>query len=182
MLYAFLGLIIVIVVLLIGSYNGLIRLRQQVKEAFSTMDVYLKKRYDLIPNIVETVKGYAAHEQETLQKVIAARQQGLSASSLEEIKQSNNAITQGLRQLFALSENYPDLKANTNFLALQEQLSQIEGEIAQSRKYYNAVVRTFNTRCEVFPTVIIANSFGFMKEEYYLIDNDDQRENVTVAF
>ncbi len=180
--YVAIGVIAVLVLFFIGSYNGFVRLRQRTREAFSTMDVYLKQRYDLIPNIVETVKGYAAHEKETLERVVQARNQAVSAKNIEDIQESNDMLTAGLRQIFALAESYPDLKANTNFLDLQNQLSRVEGEIAQSRKYYNAVVREFNTRCEVFPHVLIANMFNFSKELYFEVEDASQRENVRVSF
>ena len=180
-MYIGLGVIALLVLFFMGSYNGFVRLLQKVEEAFSTMDVYLKKRYDLIPNIVETVKGYAKHEQETLEKVIKARNAGLTASTVEEIQDSNNIITAGLRQLFALSESYPELKANENFLALQSELTGLEDEIAQSRKYYNAVVRIYNTRCAVLPHNIIASLFNFVKRPYFQVD-DTERQNVQVRF
>jgi LemA protein len=182
MVYVAIGIVAVVVLFFVTSYNGFVRLRQRTREAFSTMDVYLKQRYDLIPNIVETVKGYASHEKETLERVVQARNRAVNAQSMEDIRESNDMLTAGLRQIFALSESYPDLKANTNFLDLQNQLSRVEGEIAQSRKYYNAVVREYNTRCEVFPHVLVAGLFNFSKEMYFEVDDATQRENVRVSF
>ena len=146
-----LAVVVIIVLWFIASYNGFIRLRNMVREAFSTMDVYMKKRYDLIPNLVETVKGYASHESSTFEKVISARNAAASAKSIEARVEGENALSGTLKSLFALAEAYPDLKANTNFLDLQKQLQLVETDIASSRKYYNAVVRDFNTKTEVFP-------------------------------
>jgi LemA protein len=163
------------------TYNSFIHLRNTVQEAFSTMDVYLKKRVDLIPNLVETVKGYASHEKETFQSVIEARNRVMQASSPSEREASENALTGTLKSLFALSENYPELKADTQFLDLQKQLQKIEEDIAQSRKYYNAVVRTFNTKVQSFPSNLIAGIFGFKEEAYFTIE-ESERENVRVSF
>jgi LemA protein len=145
------------------------------------MDVYLKKRYDLIPNLVETVKGYASHEKDTLEKVIAARNMAASATSVEDKMAGENALTGTLKTLFAVAESYPDLKANQNFMDLQKQLQSLEGEIAQSRKYYNGVVKQYNTKTEIFPSNIIAGIFGFVKAPYFEIE-EGERENVKVSF
>lgn len=181
-LYIGIGLVAIIALFFIISYNSFVRFRQRIREAFSTMDVYLKQRYDLIPNLVETVKGYASHEKETFERVVQARNRAMEAESIDEVRESNNMLTEGLRQLFALSESYPELKANTNFLDLQKQLARVEGEIAQSRKYYNAVVREYNTRREVFPHVLIASLFNFYQEPYFEVEDASQRENVRVSF
>ncbi len=173
--------IIVIVAMVIGTYNGLIKLKNSVEEAFSTMDVYLKKRHDLIPNLVETVKGYATHEKETLEKVIQARNMATQSKSPEESIQNENMLTGTLRSLFAISENYPDLKANANFLDLQNQLKVVENDIASSRKYYNGVVKAFNIKIESFPSNIIAGMFHFTKRPMFEIEEGD-RENVQVQF
>lgn len=165
----------------ISSYNGLVRLRNQVKEAFSTMDVYLKKRFDLIPNLVATVKGYAKHESETLEKVIQARNAGTHASQTEKLEDEKQ-ISGAVRQIFALAENYPDLKANTNFVDLQGKLNSIEEDIANSRKYYNAVVKKFNDKCMTIPTNIIANLFRFEPEKMFEVDEENERKNVKVNF
>ncbi len=182
MLYIVGGLLLLVVLFFVGSYNGFIRLRNMVQEAFSTMDVYLKKRYDLIPNLVNTVKGYATHEKETFTAVIEARNQAMSATTREGIKAGNDALSSTLGRLFALSESYPELKANQNFLELMDELQVVEGEIAESRKYYNAIVRQFNTRCEVIPHSIVASIFGFVKEPFFEVEDAGERRNVEVNF
>ena len=178
------GLIIIVVIAIafVVMYNGFIRLKNQCDEAFATMDVYLKKRYDLIPNLVETVKGYAAHEKETLQGVIEARNMAAGAATVEEKAAGEKALAGNLRGLFAIAENYPDLKANTTFLDLQNQLKAIEDDIANSRKYFNAVIREFNTKCEAFPTNLIASMFHFEKKAMFEVESDVERENVKVSF
>ena len=166
----------------IGGYNGFIKKKNLVEEAFATMDVYLKKRYDIIPNLVSTVKGYAKHEKETLENVVSARNAAANAATQAERVAGEGAIESALGRLFALAENYPDLKANAQFLDLQSQLSSIEGEIAQSRKYYNAVVKIFNTRCELFPSSILAALFGFKRYDMFEVSSAEERENVKVSF
>lgn len=175
------GILVLVGIYVFSSYNGFIKIRNAVEEAFSTMDVYLKKRYDLIPNLVETVKGYTTHEQETFQKVVEARSNAMNASTIEERQASENMLTGTLKSLFALSENYPELKADTQFLDLQQQLQKVEEDIAQSRKYYNAVVKTLNTKVESFPSNIVAKIFGFERATYFVID-ETERENVQVQF
>lgn len=165
----------------IMSYNFLVKKKMKVEESFSTMDVYLKKRFDLIPNLVSTVKGYAKHETETLENVIAARNSGMTRTTLEKIQDENN-ISGALRQIFALSESYPDLKSNVNFMNLMEQLKSVEGDIANSRKYYNAVVKEYNTSIMTVPTNIIAGIFHFDKQEMFAVDVADERKNVSVNF
>ena len=176
------GVVALIVIWIIGSYNGFVKLKNAIEEAFSTMDVYLKKRYDLIPNLVETVKGYAKHEKETLESVIQARNMAAGAKTLEDKVAGENMLAGTLKSLFAVAESYPDLKANTNFMDLQEQLQRLEDEIASSRKYYNAVVKTYNTKREVFPSVIIASLFKFAKKPLFEVASADERENVQVQF
>ncbi|MHB1314486.1 MAG: LemA family protein [Christensenellales bacterium] len=175
------GIIVLIALWFMVSYNGFIRLRNTIEEAFSTMDVYMKKRYDLVPNLVETVKGYAKHETETFEKVVAARNMAANAATPQDKIAGENMLTGTLRSLFALAESYPELKANQNFLDLQSQLSVIENDIASSRKYYNAVVREYNTKREAFPSAIVANMFRFEKKEMFEIAAE-QRENVKVQF
>ncbi|MEI6131358.1 MAG: LemA family protein [Bacillota bacterium] len=180
-------IIVIIVVVVLGlwfaaSYNGFITLKNKVEEAFATMDVYLKKRYDLIPNLVETVKGYASHESETLNKVVQARNMASGASTIEDKQKLEGDFASTLKSLFAVVENYPNLKADAQFLNLQAQLSDIEGEIANARKYYNAVVKTFNTLCQSFPSVLIAGIFGFTVKPYFEVDEDAERKNVKVSF
>ncbi|MGI6664291.1 MAG: LemA family protein [Christensenellaceae bacterium] len=176
------ALVIIIALWLISSYNRFVKGRNKAEEAFSTMDVYLKKRFDLIPNVVETVKGYAGHEQETLEKVIQARQGISSAATEEERLAQENQLTGTLRTLFAVAEAYPDLKANTNFMNLQNQLTSIENDIANARKYYNAVVRDFNTSIESFPSNLIAGMFRFKRLTPYEVSSTEERENVKVQF
>lgn len=174
--------IAVIVVAVIGMYNGFIKLKNNCEEAFATMDVYLKKRYDLIPNLVETVKGYAAHEKETLTKVIEARNMAQGAATVEDKIAGENQLQGTLKSLFAIAENYPDLKANQNFLDLQNQLKKVEEDIANSRKYYNAVVKQFNVKCEAFPSNIIAGIFKFEKKAMFEVESAEERQNVKVSF
>lgn len=180
--FALIGLVIILIIWVIGAYNGFVKLRNKVEEAFSTMDVYLKKRYDLIPNIVETVKGYAKHEAQTLQNVIEARNMAASATTTEGRVEGENALQSTLKSLFAIAEAYPDLKANQNFISLQAQLTEMEGEIANARKYYNAIVKTFNTKVEMFPSNIIAKIFNFTRKTLFVVDEEAQRQNVSVQF
>lgn len=176
------GIVLLLIIWVTAAYNGFVRLKNSIEEAFSTMDVYLKKRYDLIPNLVETVKGYATHERETLENVIAARNMAASATTLEGRLEGENVLQSTLKSLFAVAEAYPDLKASTNFLELQGDLRLIESEIANSRKYYNAVVKTYNTKREVFPSVIIAGLFKFDKKPLFEVSEQVERENVNVKF
>ena len=176
------GIIVVLIIIFVVMYNGFIRLKNNCDEAFATMDVYLKKRYDLIPNLVEAVKGYAAHEKETLERVVAARNMAQGASTPEE-KAAGESMLQGtLKSLFAVAESYPDLKANQNFMDLQGQLKAVEEDIANSRKYYNAVVKQFNTKCEVFPSNLIAGIFHFEKKPMFEVEAQEERQNVKVSF
>jgi LemA protein len=178
-------IIVVVVVLLaiyvIAQYNGLVRLKNRVDGAWAQIDVQLKRRYDLIPNLVETVKGYASHERETLEAVISARNMAVSASGPAEQAQSENVLTGALKNLFALSEAYPDLKANQNFLSLQEELTGTEGRIAYARQYYNDSVLSYNTKIQTFPATVFAGMFNFTPREYFEAD-DQSRGNVTVQF
>lgn len=182
MTYGLIGIVALIAIFLIVSYNRFIKLRNIVKEAFSTMDVVLKKRFDLIPNLVETVKGYSLHEKETLEGVINARNKVFSATTDEEKLASESLLSQSLKNLFALSESYPDLKANENFLSLQETLENIETEIASSRKYYNGAVRIYNTALEVFPSNLIAKLFSFKKEPLFELEDVSERKAIKVSF
>lgn len=172
----------VLVIWVIAAYNGFVKLRNMVEEAFATMDVYLKKRYDLIPNLVETVKGYATHESGTLEKVVQARNMAAGATNIEDKIQGENALQGTLKSLFAIAESYPDLKANTNFLDLQSQLQRIEDEIANSRKYYNAIVKEFNTKTEMFPSNLIAGMFHFVRKPLFEVQDETERQNVKVQF
>jgi len=181
------GIILAVVVAVVAiwavsGYNGFIKGKNTVEEAFATMDVYLKKRYDLIPNLVETVKGYAKHESETLSRVIEARNMAAGATSVEDKVQGETMLTGTLKSLFAVAENYPDLKANANFLDLQNQLKSLEEDIANARKYYNAVVKQFNNRCEMFPSNILAGMFHFERKPMFEVDAEEERQNVKVEF
>jgi len=162
------AIIVIIAFAAVGIYNGLIKLRNTSEQAWSDVDVQLKRRYDLIPNLVETVKGYASHEKETFEKVVQARNQAMGASSPGEKAQAENFLQSTLKSLFALAEAYPELKANQNFLDLQDELSNIEEQIQLARRYYNAVVRDLNTKIESVPSNIVANMFHFEKREYSL--------------
>lgn len=167
---------------LIVTYNGLITSRNRVDEAWSDIDVQLKRRYDLIPNLVSTVKGYAAHEAGTLEKVITARNAAMSAAGPHDKAEAENMLSGTLKSLFALSENYPDLKANTNFLNLQQELTDTENKVLASRRFYNGNVRDFNTKLQVFPTNLIASALGFTKREFFEVDSPEERKNVQVSF
>lgn len=177
--------VLVIVVLLIlwviSSYNSLIQLRNKVKDQWAQIDTVLKRRFDLIPNLVETVKGYAKHEEKTLEKVIQARNSYVSATTPEGQMEADGELTKAVSKLFALSESYPDLKANENFSKLQNELTETEDKIQYARQFYNDVVLKYNNKREVFPTVIIANMFGFKEADYFKA-NDEERENVKVSF
>lgn len=177
------GIVFLLAVWFISLYNGMIRLKLSTENAWSDIDVFLKKRYDLIPNLVETVKGYATHEKETLEKVIKARQQAvnISADNVQDKIAAENFLSQTLKSLFAVTENYPTLKADAHFQELMGQLSQLEGEIERARRYYNAVVRDFNTKIMVFPNSIVANMSGFKKQPFYEVE-EAARENVKVSF
>lgn len=162
------GVLVLLALISVLIYNGLVRARNQVDNAWSQIDVQLKRRIDLIPNLVETVKGYAAHERETLEAVVQARNAAMAAPDTPNAQaETDNMLTGALRQLFALSEAYPDLKANQNFLALQEELTATEGRVAYARQFYNDSVLAFNNRLQVFPTVIIASSLNFEVKEYF---------------
>lgn len=175
-------LILIFIIIWVKCYNTLLRLKNQVEEAWSTIDVHLKKRYDLIPNLVETVKGYAKHESGTLEAVIQARNIAISAKTTGEKIDAENALSGTLKSLFKLQEAYPQLKANQNFMDLQKQLRDIEDEISAARRYYNAVVREFNTRLEVFPSNIVARRMRLEKQKYFELDSEEERKNVKVQF
>lgn len=180
-----LGIIVVIALAIIGIYNSLIRLKNRVDEAWSDIDVQLKRRYDLIPNLIETVKGYASHERETLEKVVQARNAAMQPQSGGDAKkqaEAENMLSSTLKSIFALSESYPDLKANTNFLELQRELSDTENKIQASHRFYNGNVRDFNTKLQVFPTNIIADMLKFKAREFFEIEDKKEKENIKVKF
>jgi len=168
------AIVVGVILYFISLYNRLVSLRQSADAAWSDIDVQLKRRYNLIPALVETVKGYKDYEADTLEKVIKARQLGLSATTVKEKEEANNMLTQALGHLFALAEAYPDLKANVNFLDLQQQLSQIEDAIQNARRYYNAVVRDYNTRIESFPDLIIAQRYHFKPKDFFELDEEEK--------
>lgn len=171
-----------IVVYGISQYNGLVALRRQTQNAFGQIDVQLKRRYDLIPNLVETVRAYMKHEQDTLEKVIQARNQALGARTIGEKAQAESQVSAALSGFFAVSEAYPELRSNENMLSLQEELKSTENKIAFARQYYNDVVTSYNTRLETFPSSIFANMGGFTAKDLFEIDDPVQRENVKVKF
>lgn len=181
-LYLVLAIIIIALFWLIGVYNGLIKLRNRVKEAWSDIDVQLKRRYDLIPNLMETVKGYMKHEEGVLTKVTEARSQAMSAKGVEAKGKAENMLSETLKSLFAVAENYPDLKASQNFLQLQDEISDTENKIQASRRFYNGQVRDFNTKIQIFPNNLIAGILNFKAENFFAIENDKERENVQVKF
>lgn len=171
-LYVVLGLIVLLAVFVIGIYNGLVAKRQRCNQAFADIDVQLKQRQNLIPNLVETVKGYAAHEKETLDAVIQARQGAVSANTPGEMGAAEGVLGQALGRLFALAEAYPDLKANQNFLDLQDELAVIEDKIAAARRFYNSAVQDYNTAREQFPGSLVAGSFNFEPREFFDLGED----------
>ncbi len=175
------AVIVVILAYVVSTYNALVQLRNKVKDQWSQIDVVLKRRFDLIPNLVETVKGYAKHEKETLEGVIEARNKFTTASTPEEEMEANNQITGALNKLFALSEAYPELKANENFTSLQNELKESEDKITYSRQFYNDSVLKFNNKLQMFPSNIVASIFGFKAEKFFEA-NDSERENVKVQF
>lgn len=184
-LWIVLAVVAVLALIVVAMYNGLIRLKNRVEEAWSDIDVQLKRRYDLIPNLIETVKGYAAHESGTLEKVIQARNSAMQAQSSGDHKaqaEAENQLSSTLKSIFALSENYPDLKANTNFLELQRELSDTENKIQASRRFYNTNVRDFNTKLQIFPTNVMAGMLGFKARDFFEIEDAKERENVKVSF
>lgn len=176
-----LTILAIIPILFISIFNKLVRMNNRVEESESQIEVHEKQRYDLVPNLVETVKGYATHEKSTLNEVIEARNKAASAGSVLAAEESNKQLNTAIRGIFALSEAYPDLKANTNFLELQKQLETIESQILNARKYYNAVVREFNNLCETFPSVIVANMNNYKKREYLQVE-EEAKKRVDVKF
>lgn len=185
------GLVVVLVIvavvvlfgiMLVGMYNGLVRSRLRVREAWSGIDIQLKRRSSLIPNLVETVRGYASHERETLENVTRARAQLDNAGTAQQAAQANNMLTQALRSLFAVAEAYPDLKANENFMELQRELTDTEEKIAYARQFYNRNVLSYNTKTQTVPSAFIAGMFGFTAEEFFEVEDEADRADVTVDF
>lgn len=180
-IYIVIAVIVIIVFYAFITYNNFIKLKNMVKEAFATMDVYLKKRWDLIPNIVETVKGYAKHEEDTLKEVVELRNGSYDSMSDDEKVKTNQKISKDINKIMLLAESYPDLKASANFQDLSRELSKVEEDIANSRKYYNGVVEMFNNKVEMFPSNIFAKLFGYKSKEMFETNNQE-RENVKVQF
>lgn len=177
------GLLAVIIIAVVALYNRLVRMRNTVRSSWSDIDVHLKKRYDLVPNLVETVKGYASHERNVFEKVTQARTVAMGASSPAEKAQAENMLRDTLKSLFAVAEAYPELKANSNFMQLQGQLKELEDNIEYARRYYNAVVRDYNTLIESVPSNIIASQFKFEKEEFFELEAPaEERKPVKVSF
>ena len=181
-IFIILGVILLIVILIVAMYNSLVKSRLRVDNAWAQIDTQLKRRFDLIPNLIETVKGYAQHESETLEKVIEARNSYAKASDAKEKASADNMLTSSLKSIFALAEGYPELKANENFLAMQEELTSTENKIAYSRQFYNDAVQMYNTQVLSFPKNIIAGMFGFTQRNFFEVLNDNEKEPVKVKF
>lgn len=180
--YVIIGIIVAAALWLVAIYNGLVTLKNRVDEAESDIDVQLKRRHDLIPNLIETVKGYATHEREVFENVTKARNMAINAQTIQDKAVQENMLTETLKSLFAVAEAYPDLKANQNFLALQEELSDTENKIQASRRFYNGNVRDFNIKIEVFPNNMVAPVFGFKRREMFEIEEPVEREVPKVDF
>ena len=181
LIYFIIAILALIIIYVLASYNSFVKLNNKVKEAFSTMDIYLKKRWDLIPNIVETVKGYVQHEKDTLKEVVELRNSAYEKMSDTEKIKTNEQLSSGISKVMALAEAYPDLKSNENFKDLSKELSKVEDDIANSRKYYNGVVRIYNNKVEMFPSNIFAGLFGY-KSKTMFEANTNERENVKFEF
>ena len=177
-----LGIIVLVILWLAGTYNGLIKLKNRAKEAWADIDVQLKRRYDLIPNLVEIVKGYAVHEKEVFEKVTEARTRAMGAETIKEKGEAENFLSGTLKTLFAVAENYPDLKASTNFLELQRELTDTEDKVQAARRFYNGNVRDLNIKIESFPANLVASSLGFQKIELFELEEAVEREAPSVKF
>ena len=181
-LWILIGIAAVILLGVLVIYNSLVTLKNRAEEAWSDIDVQLKRRYDLIPNLMETVKGYMKHEEGVLTKVTEARAKAMGAKSIEERGQAENMLSETLKSLFAVAESYPDLKASQNFLSLQDEISDTENKIQAARRFYNGQVRDFNTKIEVFPNNVVAGMLNFKAWDFFAIEDEKQRENVKVKF
>ena len=179
---AVVAVLLIIIGAAIGMHNSLVTLKNGCEEAWSGVDIYLKKRYDLIPNLVETVKGYTKHESETLERVIAARSGALTATGANEKVAADKQVSGALRSLFARVESYPELKANTQFLSLQNQLLSIENDLSQARKFYNGKCKAYNIKLEKFPSNLVAGMMNLGKRAYFELDSEEERKNVKVSF
>jgi len=180
--YIILAIVVVVVLWVVGVFNGLVVLKNRAKEALSDIDVQTKRRYDLIPNLMETVKGYATHESGLFEKVTQARSKAMNAQGTAQKEQAENALSGTLKSLFAVAENYPDLKASTNFLELQRELSDTEDKIQAARRFYNSNVRDLNTKIEIFPANVVANSFGFKQMDLFQTTSEAEKQPVAVKF
>ncbi|HEX2954423.1 MAG TPA: LemA family protein [Bacillota bacterium] len=180
--FIFLGIILLILLWFIGTYNGFVKGKNLMREAWSGIDVQLKRRYDLIPNLVETVKGYSQHEKGLFEDVARWRSQSMSATTVKAKSEAEGALTEGLRSLFAVAEAYPELKANQNFMELQKSLEAIEDELQLARRYFNGTVRDFNIRVESFPSAMVASLFNFKTADYFEVGNAAEREVPQVKF
>jgi len=183
-LWIILGIIALFIIWIVSMYNGFVKARIKIDNSWSDISVFLKKRFDLIPNLVNTVKGYAAHESQTLERVIQARNAAASVPSgdVQAAAQANQALNGALKSLFAVAEAYPELKANQNFLELQQALQNIEGDLGNARRYYNATVRDYNTSIQQFPGVILANMTGFDPRGFFELDDKAEAKNIEVKF
>ena len=183
-LWIIIGIIVILAFWIIGMYNGFVKAKIKIDNSWSDIHVFLKKRFDLIPNLVNTVKGYAAHESQTLEKVVQARNAAVTVppGDVAGMSAANQQLGGALRGLLAIAESYPDLKANAQFLELQTALQNIEGDLSNSRRYYNATVRDFNTSIQQFPGVLIANAGGFKAREFFELENKEEAKNVEVKF
>ncbi len=180
--YVLLAILAIIIIASITIYNRLVKLRNTVQSSWSDIDVQLKKRFDLVPSLVETVKAYAKHEREVFEKVTEARSMAMQGGSPEQMAKSENMFRDTLKSLFAVAENYPELKANQNFLQLQVQFQQLEDAIESARRYYNAVVRDFNTSMQTFPAVIFAGMLGFKPAEFFELESPEERKPIRPDF
>ncbi len=181
-LYVVIGAVILLGLWIIAVYNSLIKLRNRTDEAWSDIDVQLKRRYDLIPNLIQTVKGYAKHESGVFEKVTKARTAAMGATTMEEHAKAENALTNTLKSLFAVAENYPELKATQNFSQLQDELSDTENKIQSARRFYNGNARDFNTKIQTFPNSLIAGMFKFEKRDFFSIEDEKEKNNIEVKF
>ena len=181
-IWVILGIILIIIILIISLYNNLVKASQKVKNAWAQIDTQLKRRFDLIPNLIETVKKYMEHEEKTLTEISKAKNMFNEALKVDEKANANDMLTNGLKNIFALAEAYPELKANQNFALLQEELSKTENKIAFSRQFYNDTVQMYNTLVMTFPTNLFAKIFGFKEEKFFEIENKSEKENVKVKF
>lgn len=178
-LYIIIAIVVILLLLVFSTYNNLVKLNNKVEEAFSTMDVYLKKRWDLIPNIVEVVKGYAKHEEKTLEDVINLRNNSYDKMNINDKVDINNKLSQGVSKIIAIAEAYPDLKANENYKDLSNQLTKVEDDIANARKYYNGTVKNYNNKVQMFPSNIVAKILGYKAKNMFKA-NENERENVKI--